>query len=490
MNNSRDPSNTRQSAVSVTSDNLVFRNPIVGDENCSQDGTDFWSSSVGGSDIPETVNGPTSNIGGRGSAVLGSGIRVASGTRTQAVIGKSDNRTSAISGSDYAGMPLSTLVFTGSTQQGFGYSPFGFQQPNFPVFSDGYRLSAPQQQGPTPSQYGMMGQWVHPWSFNPMAASMGWCPLPPQGVNAPVQHQPMVSSSAMITSQPSGMVVQSQPTSSSSVTLSVPSRRGRAGSRGAASAVVRTSEGSVPSSYSSNTANELRESQSEPLSDSDRELSDVSDEESSTLGNEADSFREAVDDGHELVEDGDQDTPTDVQEQKDRKIFSKDRVDPILLSAAQLAGAEYLDSTESKSTLLFGQSGLKRSRPSPILFMPPDVYEFRDDARSYKGAVGKTNALTTIFRVPEEDYRELFKVPDMGSDVESFLKGYASTQSSYVKAWENSLKNIDQELRSLSRLSSFQLLIANAMAIQLSDSPDAKVKEADGDADEVIGANS
>ena len=105
----------------------------------------------------------------------------------------------------------------------------------------------------------------------------------------------------------------------------------------------------------------------------------------------------------------------------------------------------------------------------------------------------------------EEDYRELFKVPDMGSDVESFLKGYAGTQSSYVKAWENSLKNIDQELRSLSRLSSFQLLIANAMAIQLSDSPDAKAKdgpfamaklfsglvcEADGDVDEVIGADS
>ena len=120
------------------------------------------------------------------------------------------------------------------------------------------------------------------------------------------------------------------------------------------------------------------------------ELSEVSDDKSSALGNEADLFREnAGQSDEEILDPSQQNLDTDAQEERDKTIFSKDRVNLILLSAAQLAGAEYLDNTESKSTLLFGHTGFKRNRASPILSMPPNVYEFRDQARSYSGSIGK-----------------------------------------------------------------------------------------------------
>ena len=58
-----------------------------------------------------------------------------------------------------------------------------------------------------------------------------------------------------------------------------------------------------------------------------------------------------------------------------------------------------------------------------------------------------------------------------------FLKKAPGTQTGYVKSWENTLKCIDRELRSLSRLKSFQLLITIAMAIHLLDSSHGAAKD-------------
>lgn len=71
----------------------------------------------------------------------------------------------------------------------------------------------------------------------------------------------------------------------------------------------------------------------------------------------------------------------------------------------------------------------------------------------------------------------MIQVPPLGSDVEAFVKKSSGIQSGYVKAWENSLRSMDQELRTRTTLSAFQLLVSNASTIHLSDSPEAKRKD-------------
>lgn len=176
------------------------------------------------------------------------------------------------------------------------------------------------------------------------------------------------------------------------------------------------------------------------------------------------------------MDDSDSDQVEDTH--NEGKLFSSERVNPVLTSAAQLAGAEYIDASESESSLLFGQSGLKRKKPSPILHMPPDIYKMREDAEAFKGPlVSRTYDLVSIFRVPEEDLKELFEVPPLGDDADRYIKQAQSATLGFSKDWEKSLKGLDSHLRNMSRLSAFQLLIANATAIQLSDSPDAKAKD-------------
>jgi hypothetical protein len=202
-----------------------------------------------------------------------------------------------------------------------------------------------------------------------------------------------------------------------------------------------------------------------------------SDGSSAALGNVADLFREEVESGHTPSVILDEPGQVEGQDDQDSKIFGKDRVDPILLTAAQLAGAEYLQSEEAQTSLVFGHSGLKKKKVSPILCMPPDIYGMRDDARAFKGALGKTNALTGVFRVPDDDFAELFHVPPLGKYVDSFVRKSPGNQPFFIKNWEAGLKGIDHELRTLSRLATFQLLIANAMSIQLSDSAGAEDKD-------------
>ena len=428
------------------------------------------STSLGTDTIP-TVVGSTPGPDFRVPEVPDAGNRYTGFSRYPAVLGLSDSRVSSTFQTGQPCMAYPTPVMSTSQQRGPSLTSLGLPQPTFPVLTDTFGLSNPGQQATLPSHYGgMMGQWMQPWGM-----SAGWCPTPMPTVPPPsfIQQQVVSTATSIVTSQPASSVIQSQP--SSAVTWSVPSRRGSVSSGAAAGPAARPPVHSVP-------LEDLSDIRSDHSGESDEveevDYLEASDEEISSLGAEADLFREdTIQSVAESLDPSQQTYYADTQDERDKKIFSKDRVDPIILSAAQLAGAEYLDNTVSTSTLLFGNSGLKRSDTSPILSMPPDVYEFRDQARKYKGSIGKTNALTTIFKVPEEDFRGLFRVPDMGSDVEAFLRKAPGTQTGYVKSWEAALKAIDRELRSLSRLSSFQLLIANAMAIHLSDSDNAAEKD-------------
>ena len=102
--------------------------------------------------------------------------------------------------------------------------------------------------------------------------------------------------------------------------------------------------------------------------------------------------------------------------------------------------------------------------------MPPDIYTYQEDALAAAGALGKAADLRTVFQVPEEDFRALFSLPKLDADVQEFLKNSATaSQSNFIKSWEVTLTKIDKDLRAMSRLSAFQLLVLNALTIHLSD---------------------
>ena len=175
----------------------------------------------------------------------------------------------------------------------------------------------------------------------------------------------------------------------------------------------------------------------------------------------------------EAYADEEQDSLPDPQKQKDSRVFNADRVNPILTAAARFAEIEFVPDEEPESKLMFGNSGLRRKRPSPILFMPPDVYTAQKEAREYKGKIGSTPSLMGIFKVPQEDYDALFAVPKLGPDVEAFVQSSTVVPDGYVKRWEETLCSLDGMTRGLTRLAAFQLLIANALGVQLSDAQDA-----------------
>jgi len=153
-----------------------------------------------------------------------------------------------------------------------------------------------------------------------------------------------------------------------------------------------------------------------------------------------------------------------------RKRFSRDRLNPVLSAAAKAAGSEFVKDEVRQSSLLFGNTSMRRGGVDPISQMPPDVYNFQDDVRSFKGTLGNSSFFNKLFRVPEEDYTQLFKTPEVDADTLAFIKPQVkASPSNYFSSTEKFLCNIDRELRILSRVSAFQLLILNALSIQLSD---------------------
>jgi len=151
--------------------------------------------------------------------------------------------------------------------------------------------------------------------------------------------------------------------------------------------------------------------------------------------------------------------------------FSRDRINPILLYAGRVAGAEFIPEDKRESSLLFGKVGMGSRKIDPVVSMPPDIYNIQDDVRSKKrGALGKSIFFNQTFRVPETDFVQLFKAPDMDADAVEFVKPQnKQTQSTFLPQLEKNLFAMDRELRTLVRMSSFQLLILNALAIQLSE---------------------
>jgi len=169
--------------------------------------------------------------------------------------------------------------------------------------------------------------------------------------------------------------------------------------------------------------------------------------------------------------------------QKLSELFAATRINPILEAARDQFGlyVEEDEDTQQNCSLLFGGVGIGQSNGDPIMAMPNDVYNERDKLAKRKWRAYPDKVLLDAFKVPLSDHKALFCHPVMDKEVEVVLPGmgkgsYKQTQLLHFSPyWEKELCNMDNHLRLISRLSSFQLTIANylltIMDVENDDSP-------------------
>jgi hypothetical protein len=78
-------------------------------------------------------------------------------------------------------------------------------------------------------------------------------------------------------------------------------------------------------------------------------------------------------------------------------------------------------------------------------------------------------AFETAFRVSKKEHADFLTVPKMDDKADIVLKklGAPNKDPLYSRAWENELSTIDRFMRSITRLSAFQLSVLNASMVEL-----------------------
>ena len=386
---------------------------------------------------------------------------------------------------------------------------------NRPIHTPQVGLSSDQQQYNSPFIQPSGWPGVNPaWQVGNQS-QWGWPYCPPYnpwfGMNIPSQFNqfiPAVStSSSIVTSQPSPVdTIARQPQSSSRPLLSSSSRRDSqpvATSRGHVLSVrsrlttsaraststtvsMPTPRLSVPSRNASGFNIPGKVSGIPVESDEDDEdllpLQDYpSDVDASQEGDDDDdlSIADALPlfqrDNNDDDNDNDSqavDINNDTTPESISAMFSKERLNPILHIAGQAAGIEYTQEDKPAPALIFGNLSATRGKLTPTICMPQDVRDLQDHVRRFKGALGVKNPgnfFAKALRVPEEDFTEFFRPPQLDADARRLLKPCTKNkQQKYLPALEARLINIDYSLRTTLRLAAFQLIILNKLAIELS----------------------
>jgi len=350
----------------------------------------------------------------------------------------------------------------------------GFQS-QYPINKQPFHSGPPRF--PTYEQYVQQHQqWISgqpPWYMPPYGPCNPWysppsSPMPPQsssgrsigGLNRPT------STESIITTQP-------PPTSVSSIitepvytrSLSVPSRK-----RGLLPSTVTSASMSTPITIAS-VPSRIKATTSRvsnpPSDDSPPRGRDdtATDSDLHHLFSKDAEPRDDVDDisvsGSEIPE---------IDEESIRVKFSRERLFPILKAAGMAANIEFEEEDKTERSLIFGGLGLSKRKIMPIVHMPPEVYTSQDEVRKFKGSLGGSQVFNTIFRVPEDDYEDLFRPPAFDQDAADFFASQNKRkQASFLMHWERDLVKMDREIRAVARLSAFQLIILNTLAIELSD---------------------
>jgi hypothetical protein len=113
-------------------------------------------------------------------------------------------------------------------------------------------------------------------------------------------------------------------------------------------------------------------------------------------------------------------------------------------------------------------------RNPPILLIPCEVEEAAQAARAAKKYLTFPSKLNTVFRVNDEDYKKYFVSPSMDEDIDDMLDKTSPEklwQFSYF--WERKTLALDRRMRTITRVSAFQLAILNALLVDLQPGEDS-----------------
>ena len=177
------------------------------------------------------------------------------------------------------------------------------------------------------------------------------------------------------------------------------------------------------------------------------------------------------------------------------KAFAKATVDPVMRAVAETSvfGVCQDAPDVDECALLVGNMKLPQSNDQAWLKVPREVAIFReaaikeslkDEDKGSRKRVNYTSKLGSnsrqirqVFRVTKEDHEEFFADCVLDTDVKNFLK--EDKRKGFRQEWENALFGFDNQVKTLQRLSVFQLLILQSIVIDLTPSTEASQEDLD-----------
>jgi hypothetical protein len=162
-------------------------------------------------------------------------------------------------------------------------------------------------------------------------------------------------------------------------------------------------------------------------------------------------------------------------------IFCEERVTPILLTTAEISGLECMeeDTDVRPNSLVYGSFG-RFQKPPSILTMPNELATEIDVARARKHWYKSPNRkFESIFRVTKEEYKNFFASPLLDPEVENLFTNVPNKLYSFSKFWETELSAIDRHVKSMERISAFQVTLLNALTIDLQPLDDQPAQVSD-----------
>jgi hypothetical protein len=152
-------------------------------------------------------------------------------------------------------------------------------------------------------------------------------------------------------------------------------------------------------------------------------------------------------------------------------IFHPERVNPILRTTAEFNGLDGIDEDEEDpAALRFGSLNYAGRRVSPVMKVPVEVGKLTQITVKAKKTYAKPPvAFDRAFRVSENEHDKFFSVPTVDEKVELIMQQISTHTkiNAYSKFWESELFTMDRFMRSITRLSAFQLSILNATMVEL-----------------------
>ncbi len=166
-------------------------------------------------------------------------------------------------------------------------------------------------------------------------------------------------------------------------------------------------------------------------------------------------------------------------------VFDPKVVNPIVKRMTRVLSIQTSEESEDEADpIIFGDFGNSVSHAPPAVILPGKFKKVVDGVRKtgFKARrMNKFSGISTAFRVAESDFKDLFKVPDLDEDIKTYLRDNKGTSrreiSAFVQNLESELAQFDRPIREATRLIAFQVLIANASALDRRLAADESVRD-------------